>query len=337
MKASLFLLPLFAVGLPALSPAGDAAFSRDGKHVYKTSFADSPELERKQLSDGTVKKVGLEPLLGKGGIAAVSRDNQGRILCAIGAVLWAWDDRENNAAKIFTLEDGWSIRDIAHDPVKDRTLIGAVGEVEDWPQPVYRLFVPGADGAKLVEVNTRRIDHISGMEFSRDGLLFFGTEGDLWVGQVHDEVYRRSSENPEEAARLAKLPPEIDVTLRAFRFGPLATRETQNATPGQTGVRAVTVTNEHVYAHVARMGGSGWGDVVRLSRPSVRLEKIDADAESDSHVDLPFGIAEYLEIYKRALGSVELLGDNGRLAYLCTSPVESRAYFEATPYEERGN
>ncbi len=49
------------------------------------------------------------------------------------------------------------------------------------------------------------------------------------------------------------------------------------------------------------------------------------------------GACMYREIYTKALASIEMLGENGRIAYLCASPDGARAFYEATPYEKQGN
>ena len=56
-------------------------------------------------------------------------------------------------------------------------------------------------------------------------------------------------------------------TLNAFRCAPLASMITQNASPSSTGLRSIALSQHSVYADYSRMGGSGWGAVVRFKRP----------------------------------------------------------------------
>lgn len=54
--------------------------------------------------------------------------------------------------------------------------------------------------------------------------------------------------------------------LEARRFAPVASLETQNTTSGSTGLLEIAVGKHFIYGNYARMGGSGWGAVIRLLR-----------------------------------------------------------------------
>ena len=92
--------------------------------------------------------------------------------------------------------------------------------------------------------------------------------------------------------------------LAANRCAPLADRETYGGTPSQVGVSELAVSHGKVYAHVSRMGGSGWGDIIRLDLPK----------------PVEGGLRQRYTQYQALLGSVEFLTENPTIAFLCQSP-----------------
>jgi hypothetical protein len=151
------------------------------------------------------------------------------------------------------------------------------------------------------------------MAFSSDGELFFGGDGDLWQGSIAlDQAQDGSSE----------IHPELD----AVRSAPLATLETANGTPTQMGVSTIAIAKEMLYVHLSRLGGTGWGIIVRLRKPEKEGEvranpnlPLDQEVEND--------LAQRLKLYGRETASVEILGRNGSLSYLCASPDGNRVFF----------
>ena len=143
----------------------------------------------------------------------------------------------------------------------------------------------------------RRITGMSGPVFDRDGDLFFGMEGDMWQGKLvrdDDGDYH-------------------GLNLEGHRCAPLATLETQNTSPDEMGVHRIAPATGWVYAHIYRMGGSGWGTIVRL-----KVEK-----SSNSGEDL----AERLKVYGDAIRSVEILADNNHSSFLCASHDGSHVFY----------
>jgi hypothetical protein len=84
-------------------------------------------------------------------------------------------------------------------------------------------------------------------------------------------------------------------------------------------VRDIAVARDAIFVHLARLGGSGWGSLAQLARPQTATKPEDFGASV-----VP---AERLPMYKVAMDSVKILGENGRAAYLCASPDETRVYY----------
>lgn len=79
----------------------------------------------------------------------------------------------------------------------------------------------------------------------------------------------------------------------------------------QTGVSQIAASRDMIYVHVSRMGGSGWGNLVRLQRPA-RLEK--------NALNPHWGLQDRLNVYATAIRSVQILDpDCSADPFLCES------------------
>jgi hypothetical protein len=129
------------------------------------------------------------------------------------------------------------------------------------------------------------------------------------------------ADSPEETRRF----------LRAIRIAPLATLETDNATPSGQGVYVVAGGAKLLYVHVQRLGGSGWGSILtlRLPNPQIGQEPPDTDSKDTSDPMYLEVLARY-QLYRDNLASVQSLGENGTDSCLSTSPSGSKAFFRAS-------
>lgn len=299
------LAVLFAAGA---GEAGEAVFSQDGSRVYLIDPGEVPDrLRVLDLAAGRSREVTV-PGAGGEPVIQVDRSNAGYLLCLTESACLAWDVAKGSSVRVCGAPEGGRFVELAYD--RSSGLIAWVVRFEEadgsglwelWVQP------KGADAPARTAV--RRVRAIEGIAFDDEGNLFFGADGDLWLGRL-----REIGPGPDE---------KPGGSLSAFRFAPLATRETANATPSQIGVSTVGVAGPWLYVHVARMGGSGWGTVVRLAKP-------EAPRDAGGEPEMPLGLLERLAVYQAALRSVVDLGENGSLAYLAATADGRLVHFKAS-------
>ena len=98
------------------------------------------------------------------------------------------------------------------------------------------------------------------MSFSETSQLFFGFRGDLWCGTIAADPGGAGGE-----------PPEHIYYLNAIRIAPIATLETDEATPSAQGVLVTAAGTDRIYLHSHRLGGSGFGTILRVTAPDSKL------------------------------------------------------------------
>jgi hypothetical protein len=79
------------------------------------------------------------------------------------------------------------------------------------------------------------------------------------------------------------------------------------------GVQTIAPAGEWLYVHIYRMGGSGFGNVIRL--------KVAGTANTGED------LAERLKVYGDAINSVQILEDNGMDSFLCASSDGKRVFY----------
>ena len=92
--------------------------------------------------------------------------------------------------------------------------------------------------------------------FLPDGSFLFSADGDLWHGLIV-----RSTEAGDPAGNWTR------GNLVAYRYAPMAQRQTDDVTPPETGISDIAVSRNKAYVNFKRMFGSGWGSVQRLNLP----------------------------------------------------------------------
>lgn len=299
-----FLGWLAWAGFSVVAHAADAAFTDDGKSVYAVSES---RLERIDLTSGEISKVVPE---GVNDIEAICRAGNGEFYLVAQDTLWRWKPDAGPAVSFQKpLKEGQSFSDVACDSKTGKILI--LGSEKTGDDDTHcRLFLKPGPDQPLVRVWLRHLGSawIRGADFLPDGSLLFGAEGDLWHGVTGVEP----SSPPEEFYG--------DIT--AYRYAPVGERSTYSGTPSQTGVCAVAVGAGHVFVHISRIGGSGWGHLSWLALPA---------AATENHFETHNSVEDSI----RALQSVKELEENGSCSYLCASPDGKRVYFTSGMGEKR--
>jgi len=189
-----------------------------------------------------------------------------------------------------------TIEDVAYDPKNHWTLLTAYEVNREAQQTRFSLWLKRDDSPALASVFVRRVENVAGPVFDAQGNLYFGSHGDLWHGQIQWDGDRDAGRG----------------LLHAYRFCPLATLETSMGTPSQTGARSVALAGDQLYVHVKRMGGSGWGDIVKVKAPAGRFAE-------NGELDLVLDLAARTELSQRSLASIRRLAEGGSWSHLCAS------------------
>jgi hypothetical protein len=286
----------------ASSYGAAAAFSDDGNHVY---------LLGSKLPKGTVMDVDLTNFTAQKLSLGVSAEVRA-IVNAPGALLFVTEKSlyrfplpSGEPGRICDAPTGCLFNDVACNRAQHGILLLCrTKDFRNWP--AYYLREQESKPTSLV---LRRVNALVGAVFDRDGHLFFASGGDLWEGDIT---------TPSE--------PEDVPAVEADRFAPVALLETANTTPNSTGARELAVAGRTVYAHMTRMGGSGWGEVISVRWPPESKTEVGKEWSSKSPV------RANVEGFKSALAAFRTYGHNQRASYLCSSP-DGRKVFFATRYE----
>jgi hypothetical protein len=286
--------------------AGGAAFSPDGRTVYLNASDQPGELEVLHLSDERSQQLTFHRFQQASHpkeIKSIASAANGRLLLLDSEALWTWTPASDDLQRLRNCPAGMKFNGIACHPKSGRILITVFLDKPEDSDHDTRLLFADTPEAPLLTVRVRRLDRICCPVFLSDGSILFGAEGDLWQGTV--DVQNENGEAPRPV-------------LSATRYAPLADRETYDGTPMQTGVHDIAVSAHKVYVHVSRMGGSGWGDVLRLNLPGTDTEK---KGDKDT------GILRRYKEYREALASAEWLEENPSCAFLCNSADGKQVIF----------
>ncbi len=281
-----------AFGIVCLAPrvfAADAAFSADGHRVYFIdSEATKPALREIDLSYQTSRVIPLPQLSEKDGLRGVVRGDEGKILCLSAKALWSLDPTSRRLTKVKDAPKNASFWRLAFNQETHAVLL-----TTDQSSDPLLLLLPNERELKSVYV--RRHPRIGSLVFSALGELFYAESGDLWKGNIEEDEGRYS--------------------LNGYRYAPLGSLETANSTPSETGVSEIGIARDAIYVQLYRMGGSGWGSLVKLPRPP---QKTDASADEPG---------DQLALYRDVLEKLQPLGEANRPISLCTSPDEARVFY----------
>lgn len=292
-------------GLRRWEPKGKADDPGDSGSGIPNPDAEAPMTSPRSWQD----RVFVPPLANR--TLAVEMSFEGRT-----QTFWLGTDQAALAAErsatIYKdlLRDGWKGQD---PPIDWRDMQGcynpATGQLacfaHDPDGGSSRLWIWDADRQQLVPVRKQRVGRVQGAAFDQDGALFFGMNGDLWHGVIKQEG-------------------GLEYELEAYRAVPLATLEAGLGTPSQVGVESVVVAGDRLYVHLYRLGGSGWGEVIRLGKPGNRWK-----AEPASDDPLALNLDTRLGLYREALASVQRLGGTSLPPALAVSADGRQVFFQA--------
>ena len=305
--------------LTALSTAlaASAVFSQDEASIYL--IGNEKQLLQLDLGSGKLSKPTLPREIHQGQITGLGRSNIGNILVLQGDDLVAYDPTANKAVPVLSFQnklsaDGspekWKPEDFAYNPADGSIVFFTTGG-----ENTSLWFLP-KDEKSPKAVFVRRVDFIDGMSFSPTGQLFFGYHGDLWCGTIVLE--------PEEVRGKGTVHMYY---LNAIRIAPLATLETDDATPSGQGVQETAAGIHRIYLHSLRLGGSGFGNVLSVAAPNPQVGTVPADQSSDYDEPSHFELDHRLELYKAELASAQLYAENGSESLLCISGSGKKIFY----------
>lgn len=286
----------------SLARAAEAIFSKDAGHVFLPATAALTDID---VLAQTSSSIDLAQWVGSQEIEGVALSNSNFVLCVVPGAVWAYDGEKKKCARVCEAPPGARFEDIAYDPKGGHILL------KGWRGEEPAAWIVPKGESYLLDVFCRRASQLAGLTYDESGRLFFGEHGDLWSGSIEYD----------SPAVLTKKPNPDDgrpATLVGYRIAPLATLETYIGTPMQIGVSTVAIAGNTIYAHLHRMGGSGWGNIVRLKKPAAPKETDEA----------PSDLKERLQLYASEASSVEVLGENGTIAYLCASHDGKRVFYQ---------
>jgi hypothetical protein len=284
------------LGLLSAGDCAEATFSLNEQSVFLATPKGLLQLDlttkSAQLLE-TPAKLDLEMEYG------VSLSNAGYLLSAGSNGVMAYDPTKRTWASVCSAPAGTTCTDIAYNPLDSSILLQTAnkkGESEYWLLP--------KGTAKPIQVRLRRVQYLAGFTLDSQGRLYFGYNGDLWMGSICSV--------PEDT--------ESGYWVCGIRIGPLADLETNFETPTNQGVQLTAPAADQIYVHLRRLGGSGWGNIASVSTPSVKFT--DGEPENDS-------VEKRLVLYQDVLKSSRLLGKNGSYSFLCASRSGKRVFYRS--------
>jgi len=280
------MIALFTVA----SSGEEAVFSADGDKIFiaPRSGTGPAKLHVIFLKAGEANAVDIPGVTEP--IRRVARTKDGRILCMTARAVFAWKSDTGKVERISDAGELGQFLDMIYHPVTG----ALVFQVEHGKRQPYWTQSWGAHKApERTPFNilpARGIPHgieFRGMAFDSEGAFFFGCDGDLWHGDFRDVAYPSGGE------------------LYSYRYAPLAGRGSSGGgNPAQMGVNSIVAAGPWLYIYHYRLGGTGRGEVIRIAKP---LVKTDPDGTPDYPGP---GFSETTVVYKRALGSATVLGNN---------------------------
>jgi len=277
--------------------AGDATFSRDGERIYAIASTDpDPAVQEIDLPAKTIRTIALKQLGGDDWPRGITCSNDNRIFCTTKEALWSFDPRSKSLTKIRDAPSGANFSEVAFDPKIDGTFV----TTDNRDEPLFMFRKEN----EWIPVRMRRHPYPSCLVFTASGELFFAAYGDLWYGEIQTDTFDG----------------EDHFSVAAYRYAPLATLETEDATPSEIGVDDIGVSRELIYIQLSRMGGSGDGWFARLSRPAFKRT-------SEQSLDLLYKPSERLRVYQRSLSSLKILGEDSHAGQIAVSPDERKVYY----------
>lgn len=228
-------VPLLAIGS---LHAGSATFLPGGRRVVRVD----EETLRIETPGGKVASEMLRPPPGflPEGVSVASTAEE--VIVASRQAALAWHPETQAWRNLWKPPEGQSILDMAADP--KRGLVVFVTGAEDgsvsWWALSKEAKVPG-------KVFNRRANGAANPVFDASGNLYFTLGGDVWKGSVEAGDHE-----------------EVPFVVTGNRVWPVAALETGPGNSSSTGAHTIVPLKDHLLVELSRMGGSGWGNIVRM-------------------------------------------------------------------------
>ena len=296
----------------------DSIISKDNKHVYLVQYEQEPprpsgecSLIDINLKQNNCSGIDLRETFGER-VRNIALSNSDFILCATKSAVWSYDPAKSKCVKVLDAPKDTELVELGYDSSQEIVLAacrGAQGQ---------ELFCLPKNGDQWIPVYNRRSPQVDFPVFSEDGALYFASHGDLWAGFLEkqtDPTLPALSAHPEVRGNSDGWPKSITLAaLDAYRFAPVAFLETANTTSNSTGLKHLAVSKHFVYGDYSRMGGSGWGSLIRCKRAAPLKTEHEAR-------EIPGG-REAIAV----LESVETVNEKECL-YLCASRDGSLVFY----------
>lgn len=262
-----FLILLLAAVFTGSAEAGSAAFSADGKTLFFLGRAEGQIWTLDVASGKTAVLPGWKDKAPVG----LARDGEGQLLVATENAVWTLDggqfrktieaevpEQRENGEKIRPLD----VRDITVNPATGALLVLAAASPQNESFTASDFLILRKGAKALGPVFARRIADMWAMAYDKDGMFFFGSQGDLWSGETQEV-----EENTEWYAAV----------VNGTRAAPLAYQQTDLSNMSNTIVREVAATNRWVYAV---MGNRYEMFLARLPKSAVAWHESEEPPES---------------------------------------------------------
>jgi hypothetical protein len=300
----LLLLAFSTLLLPCEVTASQAVFSRDAGLVYLLR-ENSSRLIEIDIAASACHQIDLSTEI-KTQIHDLALSNSGFILCAAGDAIWSYNAASGKCTKVCSSPKDTQFQAIAYDTKSGAILAAGPSKAHDSDSSDWSAFYISKSSGELDQVSSRYGTTIGCPTFGVDGTLYFVDNGDLWAGAIGEK-------NGSDPFR----------SLIAYRCAPMASLIEENTSPASTGLDDLAVTRRFVYSNDARMGGSGWGSLIRFPRPSASIEGTGDDAS------IPVQTPAW-NMLAKLFSSIEDVNDSP-VDYLCASP-DGRHIFFADPF-----
>ncbi len=277
----------------------EATFSKDNKHIYlvqeeQARPSGACSLIDINLEQNSCKGIDLRKTLG-GPVRNITLSNAGFVLCATKAAVWAYDPLKDHCVKVIDAPKKTELVELGYDPAQEIIVAGCKGA---HGQELYCL---PKNRDQWIPIYNRRCPSVRHPTFGDDGTLYFESGGDLWIGFVEKQT---DADSPKNHAASAEWPKSITGSnLVAYRAAPVAFLETQNTSPDSTGLNGLTFSKHFVYGDYSRLGGSGWGELIRCKRPAPFKTETGEPG-------IPTGSTTKVDLTVQILQSVEVVSDN---------------------------
>src|ERR1035437_4255615 len=206
-----------------ISTGGNAVFGQDGKSALVLNDVPDPTMDQIDATNGAVTRIQVQ--MGKDDVVeGIALATNGTFYLVTKHALWRWKQGTAKAHWIAPAPDGVELTDVACHPASGDVLIAAQTKTES------RLYYRRHHSDHMTSVGIRYPPgkSLDCPVFLPDGSFLFSADGDLWHGFV--EQTTEPSDSSGEWTR---------ENLVAYRYAPMAARETDDVAPPETGILGI--------------------------------------------------------------------------------------------------